>query len=80
MLKYASLLSEIFDFCRIDFYNADAALLLSEITHYPENASGLFHPKEYDEKFGEFWTNPRNTLLHRNADSDSGKDSLVEIK
>lgn len=80
MLKYASLLSEKFDFCRIDFYNADAVLLLSEITHYPENGVGLFHPKEYDEKFGEFWTNPRNTLLHRNADSDSGKDSLVEIK
>ena len=66
MLKFAALLSEGFEFCRVDFYNSDAMLLLSEITHYPVNAGGLFDPKEYDEIFGAFWTNPQSTFLRRN--------------
>ena len=76
MLKYSSLLSEGFEFCRVDFFHSDTKLLLSEITHYPGNSGDMFDPKEYDEIFGAFWTDPRNTLLQRNAGGDSAEGAL----
>ena len=48
MVKYARLLSSGFGYCRVDFYEIDKILYLSEITFTPFNSEIKFKKKEID--------------------------------
>jgi len=55
MIKFAKILSEGFDFIRIDFFLVDDDIYFSEITHYPGSGHGKY-PKDFDFELGKYWT------------------------
>lgn len=55
MLKYARLLSEDFDFIRVDLYEMLGEVYFGELTHSPESGRGKFVPRSFDFKLGNKW-------------------------
>lgn len=55
MIKLAEILSEGFDFVRIDFYNIKGKIFFGEFTFYPASGLAPFVPREWDFAFGEKW-------------------------
>jgi hypothetical protein len=55
MIELATLLSEPFDFIRVDFYIADHKLYFGELTHYPQSGMGKFIPQSFDFELGSSW-------------------------
>lgn len=53
MVEYAEILSEPFEFCRVDFYNIDGKIIFGEITFYPGGATQILSPIEWEYKLGE---------------------------
>lgn len=54
MLDYAKILSEEFDFIRVDFYEFEDKVLLGELTNYP--VGGYKHmPPSVDKYLGDMW-------------------------
>ena len=52
MVKYAKLLSSRYGFCRVDFYEVDGNIYLSEITFTPFNSHFKYKKKETDIYLG----------------------------
>ncbi len=55
MLELAEKIGKQFDFVRVDFYDTPEGVFFGETTFYPAGGFGLFHPEEWDFKFGEPW-------------------------
>lgn len=56
MIEYAKILSKDFKFVRVDFYERNDELYLSEMTFTPFSGFIQYNPPEYDEKFGQWLT------------------------
>lgn len=54
MLEYAGKLSSEFPFVRVDFYEISDRVIFGEMTFYPENATVLFSPDEYNVMLGTY--------------------------
>lgn len=54
MIELAEKLAAPFPFVRVDFYNLKNRVLLSEMTFTPGGGFGIYTPKEWDYKLGEF--------------------------
>jgi len=52
MLQAARTLAQDIPFVRVDFY-ALPKLVFGEMTFYPENATGIFDPPDWDLRLGE---------------------------
>lgn len=59
MLELAERLAAPFSFIRVDFLLADGRLKIGELTNLPENALGIFMPKDYDRRLGRLFADPR---------------------
>ena len=59
MISVAELLSDGFDFLRVDLFNIRGKVFFGELTLYPEAGFGRFFPLQYDRIFGDWWTLPR---------------------
>ena len=55
MLKLADVLSQGFDFIRVDLYSVGKRIYFGELTCYHAGGRARFIPKEYDFIFGEKW-------------------------
>lgn len=55
MLETATLLSEGFDFMRVDFYDTEERLVLGELTATAGAASEHFEPDSFDYVLGKPW-------------------------
>jgi hypothetical protein len=60
MIELAEKLARGFVFMRVDFYNVDGKIYFGEMTFYPDNGTGVFIPHEWDGKFGDLLTLPKN--------------------
>ena len=58
MLILADRLSSKFPFIRVDFYNVNKHIYISELTFYPASGFGSFHPEKYDRYLGDFLALP----------------------
>lgn len=57
-LEAARILSEPFEFCRVDFYFLDdSQFKVGEVTFFPENCAGRFDPIDGDFKLGDIIAN-----------------------
>lgn len=55
MLEISRLLSEPFDFVRVDLYYVDDEIYFGELTHYPFSGMGKFIPQSFDFEMGSSW-------------------------
>ena len=55
MKELAKLLSQDFDYVRVDFYEVENKIYFGELTFTPEGGLARFYPEEWDYKFGEMW-------------------------
>lgn len=55
MLKIAEILSQDFDFIRVDLYNVNGKIYVGELTCYPGGGLAPFVPLKWDYIFGEKW-------------------------
>ena len=53
MLDYAKEFAADFPFVRVDFYEVEGQIILSELTFTPGGALINFYPEKYDGVFGE---------------------------
>ena len=53
MIDIAKILSKDFPFVRVDLYNISGRIVFGELTFYPSSGYSVFHPDEYDFKFGK---------------------------
>ena len=53
MIKVAQLLSEPFDFVRVDFFIVGTEFFVGELTHCPESAHGRFKDLQSEKLFSE---------------------------
>ena len=58
MFELAERLAAPFSFIRVDFLLADGRLKIGELTNLPENAIGIFMPKDYDRRLGRLFAEP----------------------
>ncbi len=58
MFELAERLAAPFPFIRVDFLEADGRLKISELTNLPENAIGIFMPRDFDRRLGRLFTEP----------------------
>jgi hypothetical protein len=56
MLSLSKTISNGFPFLRVDFYEINAKVYFGELTFYPASGMGVFVPKEWDNRLGE-WIN-----------------------
>lgn len=54
MKEIAQIISNHFDFVRIDFYFACGKIYFGEITFYPASGYGTFTPREWDNQMGDW--------------------------
>ncbi len=54
MIGLAEKLALDFPFVRVDLYNVNGHIYFGEVTFYPASGMGLFTPKEFDAKLGEW--------------------------
>ncbi len=54
MVDVAQILSKPFAFCRIDLYNIDGKVYLSEMTFFPNSGVNRFQPYEWALRLGEW--------------------------
>ncbi len=54
MVDVAEKLSTPFPFVRIDLYNIDGTIYLSEMTFLPNGGTNFFQPREWDERLGSW--------------------------
>lgn len=55
MLHLAEILSQGWDFLRVDMYNVDGRIVAGELTCYPEGGTGKIRPRSFDRRWGELW-------------------------
>jgi len=56
MLRVSKILSEPFDYCRVDLFLKDEKFWVNELTHCSSGgAPHAFNPIDWQFKFGEFW-------------------------
>lgn len=55
MKNLAKILSEDFDYVRVDFYNINGEIYFGELTFCDSSGFGKFNPPEWDEKLGSYW-------------------------
>lgn len=55
MLAYGKILSEPFDFVRVDFYSIKNKVYFGEITHYPGSGFDKYEPLDFDYALGVKW-------------------------
>ena len=55
MLEIASILSEDFDYARVDLYSINNRIYFGEITFCPNGGFGTFKPSHWNLKLGELW-------------------------
>jgi len=55
MLEVARRLSSGIDFLRVDLYNISGRIVFGELTNYPSNGRTVYHPPEWDLKYGSYW-------------------------
>ncbi|WP_423824291.1 ATP-grasp fold amidoligase family protein [Salinibacter ruber] len=53
--RWASRLSEEFEYCRVDFYLTPNGPRFSEITHYPASGGRQMKPQEFELEMGRHW-------------------------
>ena len=53
MINIAEKLSNDIPFLRVDFFEVDGTLFVGELTFFPANGFGAFHPQEWDNRLGE---------------------------
>ena len=63
MLSLANILASEFYIVRVDFYEINNIVYFSELTLTPWNGSMNFEPKEYNIKFGELLTLPKEKKI-----------------
>lgn len=56
MKDLAAQLSAEFPFVRVDLYNVQGKIYFGELTFYPSSGYGKFHPDEFDQKLGDYFT------------------------
>jgi hypothetical protein len=54
MVSIAEKLSAPFEFCRVDLYNIEGRIYLSELTFFPTGAVNIFKPQEFSLKLGSY--------------------------
>lgn len=54
MVDISQKLSKPFPFCRVDLYNIDGKIYLSELTFFPNSGINLMKPKEWAIKMGDW--------------------------
>jgi hypothetical protein len=54
MVKVAEKLSSPFEFCRVDLYNVDGKIYLSELTFTPFAGVNIFKPQEFALELGSY--------------------------
>lgn len=59
MLEIAKVLSEDFEYVRVDLYNVDGQIYFGELTFCENSGFGKFTDESWDYKFGEFWNQPK---------------------
>jgi hypothetical protein len=55
LIKYSEILSESFNYVRIDFCEFNNQIYFEEITHYPTSGHAKIEPVEFDFEIGEKW-------------------------
>lgn len=55
MIELAELLSQPFDYIRVDLYLCDGQIYFGELTNYPASGMGRFEPYSYDLELGSYW-------------------------
>lgn len=55
MIKVAKILSQSFDFVRVDLFEYDGKVMFSEVTHYPKSGQHRYDPTDFDFYLGSFW-------------------------
>lgn len=58
MMRIARILANPFPFVRVDFYDTNDTVLLSELTFYPSGGFISFNPPEFDDELGLLLTLP----------------------
>ena len=58
MFELAERLAAPFRFLRVDFLVADGRLKIGELTYLPENAIGIFMPRDFDRRLGRLFAEP----------------------
>ena len=54
MKKYASILSEPFPHCRVDFYTFNNRVYFGELTFYHSGGCGVVEPEEWANRMGDW--------------------------
>lgn len=54
MVSVAQTLSKPFVFCRVDLYNVDGKVYLSEMTYFPNSGVNMFQPNEWAIQLGDW--------------------------
>lgn len=55
VVELAEILSEVFDFVRVDMYTNGKNILFSELTFNPGGGIVSFSPEKFDEEFGQYF-------------------------
>lgn len=55
MIGLAEILSQPFDYIRVDLYLCDGQIYFGELTNYPASGMGRFEPFSYDFELGSYW-------------------------
>lgn len=55
MKELALILSQDFDYVRVDFYNLAGKIFFGELTFAPANGMGILEPREYADLWGDLW-------------------------
>ncbi len=55
MIEIAKILSEDFDYIRVDFFHLEEEVYVGEMTLAHESGLGKFYPKTADQDFGKLW-------------------------
>ncbi|WP_291255420.1 ATP-grasp fold amidoligase family protein [Fusobacterium sp.] len=55
MLEIVKILSEDFEYVRVDLYNIEGKIYVGELTFCESSGFGKFTDEKWDYKFGEFW-------------------------
>lgn len=59
MLEIVQILSNDFDYVRVDLYNVDGKIYVGELTFCDCSGFGKFTDEDWDYKFGSFWNQPK---------------------
>ena len=62
MIKIAEKLCIDFPFVRVDFFDTEEKLYLSELTFYPGGGLTPYHPVEFNKKLGDMFKLPKRNL------------------